>query len=429
MSRRQLPRHKKQSRTNKPVSKPAAQAAQSAQPAPQPTPSPAPPGLEDPEVLRARVRALATQIREDNRAALRRLLRGWSTLQSLAGASVEDSLLRMLRSQIFNNGTERCHREDIVQIRQPPLGEPLDPVTHPRSQLMCPLHEAALDGRLSPCPLHKHKEARGRLMENGIATILRAGRRAAGQAVSRASLKSAFALLDDNDEDGVPCVAILHERAVHEVVFGPGGSFRDAVQDPQALLVLRARLLSADQAHLRADDLRAQLQFLHDSGRLTSGEAEEILLRGHYATDLEWLSCWDDGDRTQFSGCDDSYDDRSRTICPLQHRALLGDRTVPCAQALEQKQDRVLAEEVRGAPPPRDRPQGELPRSWSAPEEGPGQEGDIVRRLHILPCHAMGRLLAMELPAVMARLRDEGGPERKETSGSAVEVDWEGSLA
>lgn len=243
--------------------------------------------------------------------------------------------------------------------------------------------------------------------------------------MSRASLKSAFALLDDNDEDGVPCRAIVQEWAVHEVVFGPYGFFRDAVQDPQELLAQRERLLSADQTHLRADDLRAQLRFLYDSGRLTSVEVDGILMHGHYATDRGWLSCRDDEERTQFSGEDD--DDTPRIICPLQHRALLGDRTVPCAQALEHEQDSDLAEEARGAPPPRDRPQGELPRSWSAPEEEPGNEGDIVRRLRILPCHVVGRILAMELPALMARLRDEGGPERKETSGSAVvEADWEG---
>jgi hypothetical protein len=371
------------------------------------------------------VKTLAAQISQGNRAALRRLLRGWSALQPLTGGSVEDSLLRMLRAQIFSDGTERCHRKDFVQIRQRHLGDPLDPVAQPRSQLMCPLHEAALDGRLSPCPLHK--DARGRLMEDGIAAILRAGRRAAGQAVSRASLKSAFALLDDNDEDGVPCLAIVQERAVHEVVFGPDGFSWGAVQDPQGLLAQRERLLAADQVHLSADDLRAQLRFLYDSGRLTSGEADEILMRGHYATDRGWLSCRDDEERTQFSGEGDSYDDRSRTLCPLQHRALLGDRTVPCAQALEHAQDSDLAGEARDAPPPRYRPKGELPRSWSAPEEEPGNEGDIVRRLRILPCHVVGRLLAMELPAVMARLRDEGGPERKETSGSAaVEADWEG---
>lgn len=419
MSRRQLPRHRKRSRANKPAVRPAAVAvAEAAQPQPAAVAEAAQPDLDG---FKAELRLIGDRWQAEREDDLSLLLYTWSFLDP---RGMWDDVLRMIRSQILaHGGPLRCEKSDVVQIRQRRLGDPLDPVAVPRPRLACPLEEdLRFEKRPIPCTLHVDPPKRG----------------------TYAALPEAVraALEEIRWREISPCKTILESSALDEIFLdrGPAPEVAPSLTLPERA----ARLLSMDQAHLSADDLRSQLGFLLDSGRFTRTERFLLLERHLYTPDRGWISCRDDEQRTSFylrpgDGEDDldaegnnrwwEIEKRKDTlICPLQHRALLGDRTVPCAYALERQAESDLIEAARINPPPEGRPEGELPQSWTTPDQAPGQEGDLVRRLRILPCHIVGRLLSLELPAALARrliaVRSE--EERRLASPAQQEAGWPG---
>jgi hypothetical protein len=164
----------------------------------------------------------------------------------------------------------------------------------------------------------------------------------------------------------------------------------DPFQPCEALAWLAVELLetwirSADPgAPPEDEEVRQDLLFLIESGRLDRDDMEYLIEHGLVATDDQWFPCR--GERH-------SHEARPRiSRCPLHARARLGERTVPCREAQCVVQDDVLGSYLTHAL------KLDLRRYYHKDDdEGRPDPEDPVRQRMMRPCYLLGRLLASRL--------------------------------
>jgi hypothetical protein len=325
------------------------------------------------EYLESRIAPFIAAMHAGTRMNVRYLL--WSSEFS------EEELQRMLRAQsIYHDSSCPCRLKEGQAARavmQDLIPGPLDPVPHPRNTLLCPLHERSLQGDEDvPCrPMAEH-----------IGILLRGDVPIEQRAMAWAT----------------PCQDLTGLLLVHwpEILkMPPKRRPEKEMPGGRELRHQRDRLLQAGPAEGDPEKLRAQLRFLLDSGRLDEGTFLNLLADGMMVTDQEWLPCRDDPHRDLYK-IDDSPEDPTplvRLRCPLHVRAQLGDRTVPCAQALACAGGGPLIDEARLRQHYKVRPLTALRQSWDGEADQPGAPGDPVIALGIRPCYVLGRLLAHDL--------------------------------
>jgi hypothetical protein len=154
------------------------------------------------------------------------------------------------------------------------------------------------------------------------------------------------------------------------------------------------------------------LRLLVRSGRLSEAEVREMVEHLVLVLDSDWLPCRDDPQRDQMPVSQPARAPKvppARYRCPLQVRALLGDPTVPCAEALSVHPPESLVREVRRRYPAgagnRRRP--DLVPYWTGEADRPGGPEDVVRRLGLRPCHLLGLTAAMGIVNVITQAVDE----------------------
>ncbi len=383
-----------------------------------------------------RASAFAAALHASAREALYMLMR--------TGSFSEQDLQMMFRAQALaadcdDHPCEEGPSEDEDESPSRSEGQlrfrvPLDPAPLARNRLLCPLYERGRKGDpLVPCYwaqcANPAVQKMGPLKEAPfLPGDLPADRREAINYFFQPGVASYLS----------PCRA-LHKLTAHHLareVPAPGPLYqvttRPSPQVPapppecgdmelRRLLKQRETAL-ADEARLEAAQeyqRRRLLLYLCDTGRLTSGDLSTMADRMAMVTDTGWLPCRDDPRRTAwFSSArqdaanetDDEEMDGTplrRYLCPLQERAKLGDRTVPCVEAQEVAPVPAMIAEERAYTR---RAQAEMkaegitpradpvpPRSWVGPEDAPGGPGDIVKRLNIRPCYLFGRTAASYL--------------------------------
>jgi hypothetical protein len=292
------------------------------------------------------------------------------------GAFTREDLQMMFRGQAIapEFGGHPCQQYgagDISNLEVPELRRTfqrrflgaLDPVARPRNRLHCPLYERGRKGDpLVPC----------RFAQEANPNITFEGPRLKEAPLLPADLpehqRAAINYFFEVSEDYLPCKVLqaMTQYDLTRELESPGPLFqvRLAKVPPAPVpppdqgdnLQLRRFLASRQQlleghARVAADEeqqRRDLLRFLVQTGRLTRSDLVNMTYDLVMVTDTGWLPCRDDPWRTHWEppdldrvdDDDDDDDDKEevdvhpqRYRCPLQVRAMCGDKTVPCSEA------------------------------------------------------------------------------------------------
>lgn len=337
-----------------------------------------------------------------------------SKLMVEAGLVTPDDLRMMLRGQVLlsEGDTPVCCRSERFgarYVRQLWALPPDRPIEAAPNELLCPLHERYLDDQCAPC---------GRLYDNynDLYAPTHWPRPSSPQEVVRQECARVY--FHDTNSAACQMIVSVAENLLEEqcqlALDQAGAAAGGAAATPAALAEWGQRLAQEPVGDpMTSAQAGERLRYLVATKRMDLRTLGSMLSAQLAVTDQGWLSCKDDKMRTKAYMFDES-NDGWKCLCDLQERGKLGDRTVPCCEALREKPDpryMAISKERRswglflGGPKESalvDRGGELLPVSWSGPADEPGGPKDPVRLMQLRPCYLIGRFLYDELPRRLA---------------------------